>query len=89
VFEPHGGPPRYIANIPGASYLSLAAEQEPLIRRIFLPNCVLVSPAHRLERDDSTPTEWRVYDDLGYTCDPLTDEQFAERLRKGHATGTS
>ena len=50
VFEPHSGPPRYIANIDGASYIASAAEQEPLVQRIFLPNCALVSPAHRLER---------------------------------------
>src|SRR5215204_196309 len=49
VFEPHGGPPRYIGNIDGASYLTLEAEREPLVQRIFIPNCALVSPAHRLE----------------------------------------
>jgi hypothetical protein len=86
VFEPHGGPPRYIADTPGVSYISLEAEQEPLIRRIFLPNCVLVSPAHRLEQDDLAPGGWHVYDDLEHICDPLTDQQFAERLREGKAT---
>jgi hypothetical protein len=80
VFEPHGGPPRYITGTPGISYLTLAAEQEPLIRRIFLPNCALVSPANRLEADDSAPGGWCIYDDPDYPCDPLTDEQFAERL---------
>jgi len=82
VFEPHGGPPRYIADTPGASYLSLQAEQEPLVRRIFVPNCVLVSPDHRMEPDDSILGEWRVYDNSDYPSDPLTDGQFAERLRE-------
>ncbi len=81
VFEPHGGPPRYIADTPGTSYLSLQAEQEPLVRRIFIPNCALVSPDHRLESDISVPGEWRVYDNSEYPSEPLTDEQFAERLR--------
>jgi hypothetical protein len=82
VFEPHGGPPRYIADTPGVSYLSLQAEEDPLIRRIFIPNCALVSPAHRMESDNAAPGGWRVYDDPEYPCDPLTDEQFAQRLRE-------
>lgn len=81
VFEPHGRPPRYIAGIGGASYIALEAEKEPLVRRIFLPNCALVSPAHRLEADESVPGEWHIYDDPDYPSDPLTDEQFAKRLR--------
>lgn len=81
VFEPHGGPPRYIADIDGASYLTLQAEREPLVQRIFIPNCALVSPAHRLEVDESAPGGWRVYDNPNYPGDLLTDEQFAERIR--------
>jgi hypothetical protein len=80
VFEPHGGPPRYIADTSGASYIALAAEKEPLVRRIFIPNCALVSPSHRLEADESVPGKWRIYDDVDFLSDPLTDEQFAERL---------
>jgi hypothetical protein len=81
VLEPHGGPPRYIADIPGASYLTLRAEKEPLIRRIFIPNCVLVSPAHRVEPNASASGGWAVYDDSQYACDSLTDEEFAQRVR--------
>ncbi len=81
VFEPHGGPPRYIANIDGASYIAFEAERESLIQRIFIPNCALVSPAHRLEADDSVPGGWRIYDDPDYPRESLTDEQFAELLR--------
>lgn len=81
VFEPHGGPPRYIADTGGASYIALEAETEPLIQRIFLPNCALVSPAHRLEADDDAPEEWLIFDDQDYPDEPLTDEEFAQRLR--------
>jgi hypothetical protein len=80
VFEPHGGPPRYIADTPGDSYISLDAESEPLIRRIFLPHCALVSPAHRLEYDDSD--SWTVFDDVDYPSVALTDEQFVQHLNK-------
>jgi hypothetical protein len=80
VFEPHGGPPRYIAGTGGASYIALEAEKEPLVRRIFIPNCALVSPSHRLEANDSAPGEWRIYDDVDFPSDPLTDKQFAQNL---------
>lgn len=88
VFEPHGGPPRFIADTDGASYLSLKAEEEPLVQRIFLPNCVLVSPAHRLEADASSRSGWRVYDISDYPWDQLTDLQFAEHLRGGEGNST-
>jgi hypothetical protein len=81
VFDPHGGPPRYIADTTGAFYIALEAEQEPLIRRVFIPNCVLVSPAHYVEQNPSSPTGWTVYDDPNYACDPLTDAEFATRVR--------
>jgi hypothetical protein len=82
VFGYHGDPPRYIADTPGMSYIALEAEQEPLIRRVFIPNCVLVSPAHYAEHDPSSSTGWVVYDDLDYACDPLTDAEFAARVRE-------
>jgi hypothetical protein len=81
VFEPHGAPPRYIADTGGASCIALEAEKEPLVRRIFIPNCALVSPSHRLEADESVPGEWCIYDDVDYPSDPLTEEEFAQRLR--------
>jgi hypothetical protein len=88
IFEPHGKPPRYIADTLGASYLTLRAEKEPLIRRIFIPNCVLVSPAHRMEPNESSPGGWTAYDDLEYACDSLTDHEFAQRVRKIEASQT-
>jgi hypothetical protein len=86
VFEPHGGPPRYIADTPGSSYIAREAEEDPLIRRIFLPHCVLVSPVHRFEWQGAVD-EWTIYDDPDYPSDQLTDEEFAKRLcaREGQA----
>lgn len=81
VFDPHGGPPRYIADTPGSSYIALEAENEPLIQRIFLPHCALVSPAHRFEWQGAVRDEWVIYDDSDYPGEPLTDQEFAERLR--------
>jgi hypothetical protein len=76
----HGGPPRYIADTPGASYLALTAEQDPFVKRILLPHCALVSPAHRLKQSDENPDRWIVFDDSKYPATELSDQEFAQRL---------
>jgi len=80
VLAPHGGPPRWIANTPGNSYLGLQAEAEPIVQRIFIPRCALVSPGHRLQYHENGAPEWLAFDDLDRRCEPLSDEQFAQRL---------
>lgn len=78
VFEPRGGPPRFIADTPGDTYIALEAETEPLVRRVFLPHCALVSPDHRLERDATD--SWIVLDNPNYPSTSLSDEEFAQHL---------
>lgn len=80
LFSPIGGPPRFIAGTPGAAFLSLEAEQTPVVRRVFLPQCVLVSPAHLMCPAESIATGWQVVDDADYGPDLLTDEAFASAL---------
>ncbi|MDX6542351.1 MAG: hypothetical protein QOI71_3961 [Gaiellales bacterium] len=86
VFSPSGGPPRFIAGIPGFSFLSRGAEQTPIVRRVFLPNSALLSPAHIMSPSEPTePSEWTIVDDADYDPTPLTDEEFARALPSGHA----
>ncbi len=86
VFSPHGGPPRFIAEVHGGSFLSLAAELTPIVRRVFVPRSALVSPAHRLvAAESSEATEWTILDDADYDATPLTDEGFAAALPSGIA----
>lgn len=67
IFAPHGGPPVYIADIPGQSFIALEREADPLIKHFFVPVCALVSPNH----------EWRhVGNGAGETFD---DETYHER----------
>jgi hypothetical protein len=80
VFSPHGAP-RCIPDTPGVSFIALQAEREPLVQRVYVPNCVLVSPAHYVESDPASPTGWTVYDDPAVACEPLSDEEFASRVR--------
>lgn len=84
VFSPFGGPPRFIAGISGGSFISLAAEQTPIVRRVFLPRSALLSPAHRMY-PSGTPqgSEWMIVDHADYDPTPLTDEEFATALPGG------
>jgi hypothetical protein len=87
IFVPHGGPPRYIENISGGDFFSLEAEQEPLIKRIFLPRSALLSPAHRFNiRPDGGEVVWEAFDDADYDPTPLTDAEFAAALPAGVAS---
>jgi hypothetical protein len=47
LFPAIGSDDRFIPGTPGAAYLRLDAESDPLVREFFLPACVLVSPEHR------------------------------------------
>jgi hypothetical protein len=87
IFSPLGGPPHYIEDTPGASFFALEAEQLPLIKRVFLPRAVLVSPAHRLDfRPEGDRIVMDVYDDADYDPRPLSDAEFAAALTAGIAS---
>lgn len=84
VFNPLGGPPRFIAGVSGASFIALEAEQEPMVKRILLPRSALLSPAHRFyPRQTADGAEWEIVDDAEYDPEPLRDEQFAAALPAG------
>lgn len=77
VFEPHGRPPRFIRD--SGVYFARAAEDDPLVKRIFLPHCALVSPNHAMEPDEDRSGGWIVMDDVDYPEGPLSDEEFLTR----------
>src|SRR5262245_5877793 len=45
-FPVMGQQPWFIPDTPGESYIAKEWEQKPFIRRIYIPNCLLVGPAH-------------------------------------------
>jgi hypothetical protein len=69
-----------IPGIAGAEYLRLDVEEQPFVRRFFIPASVLVSPEHEWVSHDPVTvldnTEYGVAD--GITA--LSDEEFAERI---------
>ncbi|BBY67763.1 hypothetical protein MHEL_60060 [Mycolicibacterium helvum] len=82
LFPPFGGPPRFIEGTTGQSFLSSNAETQPLIRRFYLPACVLVSPRYEMRpmrREDGRPW-FDVYDDGDYQIryPTLTDAEYAD-----------
>jgi len=87
VFSPLGGPPTFIANTPGVAFFELDAENVPLVKRVFLPNSALVSPAHRMY-PSRTPSgfELDIIDDADYDATPLTDDEFAAAVPAGVAS---
>jgi len=87
LFSPHGGPPMYIADTPGASFFSLEAEKIPLVKRVFLPRSALLSPAHlMLPHQKAEGIVWEIVDDADYDPTPLSDEEFAAAFPAGIAS---
>jgi hypothetical protein len=64
--------------IPGECYLKKQAEQNPFIKRIYVPNCVYVGPRHTVE---FARGQFIIHDADDYEEREITDEEFAE-LRK-------
>jgi len=67
--------------IPGESYLKKEAEQNPFIKKVYIPQCHLVSPFHRLEWVNH---RFIVQDDIEYEDREISDEEFVE-LRQRNA----
>jgi len=74
-FGGFGPLPWYISGIKGAAFVRRAAQTEPFVRRIVLPNCQLVGPLHTLEH---APRGWLVHDDHDYEDRDIPDEEFKD-----------
>lgn len=79
-FGSFGPQPWFIRNIPGEAYIKKDCEDIPFIRKVYLPNCALVGPKHRL---DMKSGKWIVLDDNIYENIEISDEEFRE-LRAKH-----
>jgi hypothetical protein len=75
-----GNQPWFIPNVPGASYIRRAAEQEPFVKRVYLPNGHLVGPCHTLEFNENRIT---VHDIDAYPEIEISDEHFRDLLHGG------
>jgi hypothetical protein len=75
-----GQQPWFIPNVPGASYIKRAAEQEPFVKRVYIPNAHLVGPCHSLEFNENRVT---VNDIDDYPEIEIPDDDFRELLPGG------
>lgn len=80
-FATMGLQPWFIPDTPGESFIRLQWENQPFIRKIYLPNCVHVGPACRFLQ---VSPELVVQDSSDYPANEISDEEFAV-LRKGQS----
>ena len=79
-FSAFGTQPWFIGNTPGASYIKKTWESKPFVRRVYLPNCLLVGPRHQIR--SYFPAQVA---DEQYSHEEITDLDFVE-LRKAFET---
>ena|ERR1017187_961928 len=72
----------FIENTPGTSFLKKAVENDPFIKAIYIPNCALVGPFHKLQR---LGNRWIVNDDFQYEETDISDGKFAELFNNSAA----
>jgi len=74
-FSGFGAQPWFITNIPGEIYIKKEWENQPFIKKIYLPNCVLLGHKHRIV---SIVPQLVINDQFQYEDVILTDEEFAK-----------
>lgn len=81
-FGSFGNQPWFIPGIRGASYLKREVENNPFIKKIYIPNCHLVGPSHKLEFvSEGTQVGFQVHDDE-YEDREISDEEFRYLVNK-------
>jgi hypothetical protein len=81
-FSGFGPQPWFLGGVPGEIYLKKEAELTPFIRKVYLPNCLLVGPFHVVEAIDPDG-RMIVRDDAEYEERQITDEEFCRLRTKG------
>lgn len=76
-FAGFGAHPWFIQNNRGLNFIKKEAEEWPFVKRIILPNCVLVGPYHTLEAGRQG---WVVHDRHSYEEREISDEEFIALL---------
>jgi hypothetical protein len=79
-FAALGVQPWYIPNAYGMSFIRKSFETDPFVRRILLPCCKLVGPAHKLQR--RSDGQWVVEDQDSYPSTELSDEDFIAQFKR-------
>lgn len=82
-FSGFGNQPWFIPNIKGVSFIKKEAETNPFVEVVYLPNCALVGPYHRLELTSTQEgIVVKVVDTYQYEEKEISDSEFAELYTK-------
>ncbi len=65
----------WFCSVPGVVFIKKSFEANPFIRLVYLPNCVLVGPNHRL-RNRPGASGFIVDDDIPYEEREISDDEF-------------
>lgn len=71
----------FIADTPGTAFIRKDWETHPFVKLVYLPNCVLVTPYHNVER---SPEGWRVIEPCEVPDTEVSDTEFARLYRESH-----
>ena len=77
-FAAFGPQPWYVPNDIGISFVRKEYVEKPFVKRVVLPGCALVGPAHDLRAMPGGG--WEVLDDGVYPDEEITDEEFIRRF---------
>jgi len=74
-----GKQPWFIEGSKGAFFIKKSYENDPFIKTVYLPNCFLVGPLHRMDFRDG---KWIIIDDNKYENKEITDQEFLKRYEE-------
>lgn len=83
-FSSWGTQPWFLATIPGEMYIKKSWEEKPFIKKIYLPNCVLVGTNHRIE---SILPQVVINDKFEYEDIQISDEEFSKLRNENKKNG--
>jgi hypothetical protein len=83
-FSSIGTQPWFITGVPGEIYIKQSWEKKPFIKKIYLPNCALVGPRHKI---DSITPQVVIDDRFEYENRQISDEEFCELRNANHKNG--
>jgi hypothetical protein len=83
-FASLGTQPWFLTGVPGEVYIKQAWEQRPFIQKVYLPNCALVGPKHRME---ALVPRIVINDRFDYEEITIPDDQFCQLRKDNNGDG--
>ena len=83
-FAGFGPLPWCIVDVPGEIYIKKDAESQPFVRKVYLPNCILLGPYHVAE-GIGPDGRMAIRDDYKYEDREISDSEFCDLRKKGRA----